>query len=308
MRKAYGFTIVELLIVVVVIAILATITIAAFNGIQERSRQSAAQATAKQAYTKITAFSLQNSDTYPSDTSSAGLTNTTNTAYEYRVDNASNPRSFCLTVTTQNTSYYVSSAASSPQPGGCNGHGVNGIAAITNHSVNPSAESNGAYENSSMGTHGTTITRVTDRARSGDASFRITANGTSAGRKWSVPFTGGTEFRWSAYIFSANAITLTGYGESHVSGTYTPVFPQSSNSLAVPAGTWHRVSWTGTVPAGGAGTGAGFLMTGGNGQIVWVDDVMVTFGNTERVYADGSSPGWFWNGSPNASTSLGPPL
>lgn len=36
-KKAYGFTIVELLIVIVVIAILAAITIVAYNGMQERA-------------------------------------------------------------------------------------------------------------------------------------------------------------------------------------------------------------------------------------------------------------------------------
>lgn len=39
-QKAGGFTIVELLIVIVVIAILATITIVAYNGIQQRARDS----------------------------------------------------------------------------------------------------------------------------------------------------------------------------------------------------------------------------------------------------------------------------
>ena len=38
-----GFTIVELLIVIVVIAILAAITIVAFTGIQQRARDSAAK-------------------------------------------------------------------------------------------------------------------------------------------------------------------------------------------------------------------------------------------------------------------------
>ena len=43
MRKAYGFTIVELLIVIVVIAILAAITITTYSGIQQRSRDVARQ-------------------------------------------------------------------------------------------------------------------------------------------------------------------------------------------------------------------------------------------------------------------------
>lgn len=42
--KSRGFTIVELLIVIVVIAILAAITIVAYNGIQNRAKASAAQA------------------------------------------------------------------------------------------------------------------------------------------------------------------------------------------------------------------------------------------------------------------------
>lgn len=45
-QKQKGFTIVELLIVVVVIAILAAITIAAYNGIQTRGKNSAARSSA----------------------------------------------------------------------------------------------------------------------------------------------------------------------------------------------------------------------------------------------------------------------
>lgn len=47
-QQRAGFTIVELLIVVIVIAILATITIVGFNGIQNRAKNSAAQNQASQ--------------------------------------------------------------------------------------------------------------------------------------------------------------------------------------------------------------------------------------------------------------------
>lgn len=51
-----GFTIVELLIVIVVIAILAAITIVAYNGIQQRANNSARIANAQQAIKEVTAY------------------------------------------------------------------------------------------------------------------------------------------------------------------------------------------------------------------------------------------------------------
>jgi type IV pilus assembly protein PilA len=51
-----GFTIVELLIVVVVIAILAAITIVAYNGIQNRAKKSSAISTAQSVLKKIEAY------------------------------------------------------------------------------------------------------------------------------------------------------------------------------------------------------------------------------------------------------------
>ena len=50
--KNYGFTIVELLIVIVVIAILASISIVSYNGIQNRAKATAAASTAKNVATK----------------------------------------------------------------------------------------------------------------------------------------------------------------------------------------------------------------------------------------------------------------
>ena len=59
-----GFTIVELLIVIVVIGILAAITIVAFNGIQNRGKTASGQSTANSIVKKLEAYNSINS-AYP---------------------------------------------------------------------------------------------------------------------------------------------------------------------------------------------------------------------------------------------------
>lgn len=56
LKKDRGFTIVELLIVIVVIAILAAITIVAYNGIQNRAKTSSGQAAASNVQKKVESY------------------------------------------------------------------------------------------------------------------------------------------------------------------------------------------------------------------------------------------------------------
>jgi prepilin-type N-terminal cleavage/methylation domain-containing protein len=73
-----GFTIVELLIVIVIIAILAAITIVAYNGIQSRGKTSAAQAAAVNADKKAELYFTETSGypTAPSQLTGAASTTT----------------------------------------------------------------------------------------------------------------------------------------------------------------------------------------------------------------------------------------
>ena len=63
--KDRGFTIVELLIVIVVIGILAAITIVAYNGVQNRARTTQNDTNAREIANKAEAYAADNNGAYP---------------------------------------------------------------------------------------------------------------------------------------------------------------------------------------------------------------------------------------------------
>jgi prepilin-type N-terminal cleavage/methylation domain-containing protein len=77
MKEEKGFTIVELLIVIVVIGILAAIVLIAFNGVQSRAKTTSAKSTASGVQKKIEAYNAAQTN-YPDVTTVANMTSALN--------------------------------------------------------------------------------------------------------------------------------------------------------------------------------------------------------------------------------------
>lgn len=91
--KSKGFTLVELLIVIVVIAILAAISIVAYNGIQNRGKATSGQNLASQIAKKAEAYNTVQSS-YPTP---AQLKATTSAVPEAQLDNIANVATYSTT-------------------------------------------------------------------------------------------------------------------------------------------------------------------------------------------------------------------
>lgn len=152
MKASRGFTIVELLIVIVVIGILAAISIVSYTGIQQRSQASAAQSALAQANKKLALYLVDNGS-YPLDQTAFNslVGGSSGTAYSnYTANNTTPTPTFCVTATTGSTSYYTTqdgslSSGSCPNTSGLIGWWrFNGDATDTSGSANNGTITNAA--------------------------------------------------------------------------------------------------------------------------------------------------------------------
>lgn len=317
-QKQTGFTIVELLIVIVVIGVLAAIVIVAYNGIQNRARIATVTADLNNSYKKLLAYQIDNS-AYPADLATVGIGSSGGTTFQYSYNNAASPQTYCITGTNGNISYKVTESTSTPASGGCPGHGVGGVAAITNLATNPSVESSvGWYSNNSS-----TVPRTYDTSMYRTGAQSVQSTNVSAGTSLlSIYAAGGSTANGFPITGDGNQYTATVYFRAEVanqarigvaflmSGVWTTATYGSYATGSTSS--WTQASYTFTNPVGATAlrtiVNVNALSSAPAGTKAWIDDYTTVQGSAAINYADGSSSGWVWNGSPNASTSTGPPL
>jgi len=132
LKNSRGFTVVELLIVIVVIGILAAITIIAFNGVQKKATDAAVKLGLKESEKIIEAFFVT-SGTYPVSKSAAGIKDTNLVIYQY---NALSSTDYCITATAKDSVFYIKkSAGAIATAGACTdaNHTLTGLPNPTNN-------------------------------------------------------------------------------------------------------------------------------------------------------------------------------
>lgn len=114
-RRNSGFTIVELLIVIVVIAILATITIVAFSGVAGSAKEASLRSDLRNNAQKLAeSFSLQGA--YPPTQTDAAIQASEGNTLSYR---ANSTNGYCLQATNGNLSFYITGKSGKASAGKC---------------------------------------------------------------------------------------------------------------------------------------------------------------------------------------------
>jgi prepilin-type N-terminal cleavage/methylation domain-containing protein len=326
-KRNSGFTIVELLIVIVVIGILAAITIVAYNGIQNRAKASAATSALTQAAKKIAIWQVDNPSVVPNDLATIGVTDSSSVSYQYKPGTSG---AYCITATSGTVSYKITEATQ-PAAGACAGHGTGGVAPVTNLVVNPQGTSfittpgifrlnSGRWFGSSGS--GTNASNVAGATPIGNTFARKTWSvAPTAGGGGDTGFDVGGVNVTEGEVFSLSAYLRPSKVKSSEIGVYlydsagTNTSRPRSPAVVIPANTWTRISWTYTVPSGVSRIGVAFDITSSTsgGAVAWavgdtldITGMMITKTDSVTGYADGGSTGWDWNGTANSSTSSGP--
>lgn len=313
-QRTSGFTIVELLVIVVVIGILAAISIVSYTAVTESAKLKTVETDAQGIAVYLNKYKSENGG-YPTSLEDVSGAPKVQSEYEYSYDAVNG--TYCVTASVKGASAYVKSGSSQAKEGGCPGHGINGEEAVTNYALNPSFETgtgnialyNGATvsrQTVSYASSGSHVGRITKGNAGASLIFMVYPITWSANSPVSVRFKArlapGTSSSYSinpsiqAYqsgsgVGSATGCTIqnptplstTEWSDIIIQGCTTPNATMNSIGIMVIP----NQSWTAT-------------------SAIEIDSIMIVNKSTIGSFADGNSDSWLWNGTPNSSTSIGP--
>lgn len=308
-----GFTIVELLIVVVVIAILAAITIVAYTGIQNRAKTSAVQSATTQLGKKLLAYAPQNNDTYPTVVNFRSSMGISSTDPSYSYDTADDQKAFCVSAIDANSSPFIAYSFTEKGqllPGLC----------IRNYVINSGAEGSTMISSSAgIATSELSSDTASGWPNSGSRSFKITASSTGdarvRGQTNTLPVVASTPVQISVYVRNAapaaRQFTIGFQGRTSGGSVNATSFSQPTT---IPAGSSAQL--TASIDAATVSStfsGSSFIepmisrTTGAVGDVYYVDDFFIGYKSSSFNYSyTGSLPGWSSSAAVNDSQSFGP--
>ncbi len=249
-KNKQGFTIVELLIVVVVIAILAAITIVAYNGITQRTKASSLQTTVSQLAKRLESLKVSSStEQYPVSLATAAITQPSNVTYSA----SPSAKAFCVVAVDGNLSYYATQTQLQPVEGSCTT--VDGLVGWWQFNGNAS-DTSGSGSNATI--NGQSLTIGENGQADTAYSFSGTNNMTSSAAALPIGAGARTVLAW----VYATAYPTTGWGMVHSYGSAVTAgasslsistvgrvtFNGQSNDfnspLVLPLNEWHLVGYT----------------------------------------------------------------
>lgn len=133
-----GFTIVELLVVIVVIGILAAITIVSYSNVQNQAKKSRINSDLTQAYKKLETFKISEStdEKYPADINSLNLNISNSLLYDYNP--SSNNDNYCLAIHDGDFVYSITNIDDIIRSIDCDENGIIGWWTMNNESIDRS--------------------------------------------------------------------------------------------------------------------------------------------------------------------------
>ena len=255
-----GFTIVELLIVIVVIAILAAISIVAYNGIQNRARVGQVSSELSQAAKKIMLWQVDNSGSYPTSLSDAGVADKDPIVFQYTSNNTVNPATYCLTATYGSIMYRISNSSPQPQSGVCGGYNL----LVWNKQNNSTVPVPTATIDTSIFRTSTASMRI--GPNSPGQSFRAIPYDVSPGEAYTVRLWIRTDSNWNG---TANNSKIR-FGNA-TAGTLAAACGYDGVKLS-----WTEVVCNYTIPSSGMNQMSISVGNDGSAGNIWIDDLSLS--------------------------------